>query len=103
MAKDRVYEGDRTINGIVVTVDNEPLDPRYDIASYTDLGFEWTFVGDNSRQLALAILMDHLNDADRARALTEAFTERVVANFSNEWMMRSDDVAAVIAQIEATS
>jgi len=96
----KIYRGDRTINGIVVTVDEVPLDPRYDVARHTSLGFEWTFVGEHSRQLALAILMDHLNDADRAKALTEAFTVNAVANFSNEWTMSSDDVAAIITQIE---
>ena len=41
----KVYTGDRTIDGIVVTVDGEPLDPRTDIQEFTVNGFEWTYEG----------------------------------------------------------
>ena len=94
------YAGDRTIDGLVVTVDGEPLDPRTDIHAYSEVGFEWTFVGDESRQLSLAILCDHLGDAHRAKKLVEGFTREIVANFTNEWEMTSDDVAAAIAALE---
>ena len=90
------YAGDRTIDGILVTVDDEPLDERLDIRRYSENGFEWTYEGPESRQLALAILADHLGDAGRALSLVEPFTREVVANFDNTWEMTSDDVAAVI-------
>lgn len=96
---DRIYHGDRTIDGVVVTVDDQPLDPRCDIHTHTDLGFEWTYVGDASRQLALAILMNHLDDEEQARTLTEGFTVNVIANLNNEWSMTSSDVAAAIADL----
>ena len=54
-----------------------------------------------SRQLALAILADHLGDADRALALVEPFMRDVVANFDNTWEMTSDDVAAAIEAFAA--
>jgi len=97
----RKYAGDRTIDGILVTVDGEPLDPRLDLATYTDRGFEWTFEGDASRQLALAILAEHLGDPDRARSLVEPFMREIVANFDNSWEMTSDDITDAVTAIEA--
>ena len=98
----KTYAGDRTIDGIIVTVDDEPLDERLDIGRYSENGFEWTYDGPESRQLALAILADHLDDADRALSLVEPFTREVVANFDNTWEMTSDDVAAAVEALEST-
>ena len=98
----KTYAGDRTIDGIVATVDGRPLDERLDIRRYSENGFEWTYEGPESRQLALAILADHLGDADRALALVEPFMRDVVANFDNTWEMTSDDVAAAIEAFAAT-
>ena len=96
----KIYEGDRTIDGILVTVDGALLDERLDLKRYTDNGFEWTYEGDETRQLALAILADHLADDARALALADAFMRAVVANFNNTWSMSSDDVAAAVAVLE---
>jgi hypothetical protein len=41
------YLGCRTIDGIIVTVDGVPLDPRYDLERFTELGFEWSYKGDS--------------------------------------------------------
>ena len=92
----KTYAGDRTIDGILVTVDGDPLDQRLDLRRYSGNGFEWTYEGAESRQLALAILADHLGDADRAFALVEPFMREVVANFDNTWEMTSGDVDAAI-------
>ena len=92
----KTYAGDRTIDGVVVTVDGSPLDQRLDIHRYSENGFEWTYEGAESRQLALAILADHLGDAERASPLVEPFMREVVANFDNTWEMTSDDVTAAI-------
>lgn len=97
----KLYQGDRTIDGIVVTVDGELLDERHDIKQFTGNGFEWTFEGDESRQLALAILADHLGDDARALALSEDFMKAVVANFDNTWEMNQDDVASAVAALES--
>ena len=96
----KIYEGDRTIDGILVTVDGALLDERLDLKRYTDNGFEWSYEGDEPRQLALAILADHLADDARALALVDAFMREVVANFNNTWAMSSDDVAAAVAVLE---
>lgn len=99
----KLYEGRRTIDGLVVTVDGRRLDERYDVKRFTKYGFEWTYEGDSPRQLALAILMDHLGDADRAVRLTEPFMQRVVANFDNDWRLTGDEIDAAIAGLAAAS
>ena len=73
----KVYEGGRSLDGAVVTVDGKRLDPRYDIRRFSPAGFEWTYEGDGPRQLALALLADHLGDPQRALALTEGFMRAV--------------------------
>ena len=93
----KVYEGGRSLDGAVVTVDGRPLDPRFDIRKFSPAGFEWTYEGDGPRQLALAILADHLGDATRALALTEWFMREVVADLDNAWQLTSAEIDAALA------
>src|SRR5581483_1182363 len=95
--------GDRTIDGIKVTVDGRPLDQRLDLHRYTANGFEWSYEGDEPRQLALAILAEHLNDPAAARALVDPFMKSVVANFDNEWEMTSPDIDAALEALRGAS
>ena len=95
----KIYRGDRTIEGIVVTVDDKPLDERTDLKELSDDGFEWSYEGDAPAQLALAMLADHLRDDSRALALYDGFMREVVANFSNDWEMTSEDVDEALRNI----
>jgi uncharacterized protein DUF6166 len=97
------FSGDRTIDGIKVTVDGRPLDQRLDLHRYTANGFEWSYEGDEPRQLALAILMEHLDDATAASALVDPFMKSVVANFGNEWEMTSADIDAALGVLRGPS
>ena len=86
------YSGRRTIDGIVVTVNDEPLDERFDIAVFDDKGFEWSYKGTAPSQLALALLADHLQDADKARDGVASFATSVIANLDNDWDLTSQDI-----------
>jgi hypothetical protein len=97
----KVYEGKRTIDGLVVTVDGKPLPECYDVRKFTPYGFEWTYEGDSPRQLALAILMDHLDDAERALTLTEGFMTTVVANLDNDWTLTSKEIEEGLNALKA--
>src|SRR5436309_1263995 len=88
----KTYEGKRTIDGLVVTVDGARLDEHYDVKRFTKYGFEWTYEGESPRQLALAILCDYAGDNERAIRLSEPFMKSVVANLDNDWMLRGDDI-----------
>lgn len=86
------YVGDRTIDGVKVTVDGVPLNPRIEVMEFSKNGFEWSYEGPEPRQLALALLAEHLGDADAAKTAVEPFMREVVANFGNEWEMTSSDI-----------
>ena len=94
----KTYRGDRTIDGIEVTVDGRPLDPRYDIRAFTRNGFEWSYEGPEPRQLALAILADHFGAAAPALEHCDAFMRDIVAEFGNEWVLTTAGVAAALAR-----
>lgn len=93
----KVYEGGRGLAGAEVTVDGAPLDPRFDLRRFSPMGFEWTYEGDGPRQLALALLADHLGDPERALALTETFMREVVARLDNAWLLTSDEIDAALS------
>ena len=76
----KTFEGRRTIDGLVVTVDGRPLPEHQEVKQFTKYGFEWTYEGENPQQLALAILYEQTGDKDRAIALSEPFMRTVVAN-----------------------
>jgi len=94
------FEGRRTIDGLVVTKDGAPLDEHYAIKRFTNWGFEWTYEGDSPRQLALALLVEHLGDKERAVRLADAFMRAVVANLDNDWLLNSSDIDRAVAEIE---
>ena len=99
----KTYSGVRGFDGLVVTVDGEPLSEHYEIKRFTSWGFEWTYEGDSPRQLALAILYDHLGDGPRAIQLCEPFMRTVVANLDNDWVLTGDDVQRAIEHIPASA
>jgi hypothetical protein len=38
----KTYEGKRTIDGLIVTVNGRPLNEHYEVKCFTKYGFEWT-------------------------------------------------------------
>lgn len=99
----KVYRGDRTMDGLQVTVDGETLDHRFDIRVISQDGFEWSYDGPAPAQLALALLADHYGDEEKALAHHEVFMREIVANFNNEWEMTSEDIDTALTNIGATA
>ena len=95
----KTYAGARTIDGIKVTVDGQPLAEGYDIQRFTTMGFEWTYEGSEPGQLALALLADHLGNDERALTLSEPFMKLVVADLDNDWVLNSSDIDAVLERM----
>jgi len=93
------YTGERTIDGISVLVDGEPLSPYADQLNLTNYGFEWSYEGPEPSQLAFAILFEHLGNTAEAKSLYPCFMQRIVANFDNGWEMASADIDAAIAAL----
>jgi hypothetical protein len=90
------YEGKRTIDGLVVTVDGKRLDEHYEVKRFTKYGFEWTYEGESPQQLALAILFTHLGDKERAIRLSAPFMKEVIANLDNDWTLGSGEIDAFL-------
>jgi hypothetical protein len=93
------YAGDRTIDGVKVTVDGAPLDPCMNVTEFSKNGFEWSYEGPEPRQPALALLVDHLGDNAAAKAMVEPFMRAIFANFGNEWEMTSDDMDLAVTAL----
>jgi hypothetical protein len=92
----KVYEGGRSLDGAIVTVDGKPLPPRHDLRLLSRAGFEWTYEGAGPAQLALALLADHLGDDKAALAAYERFMREVVAQLDNAWRLTSADIDAAL-------
>src|SRR5215470_4141898 len=95
----KTYQGTRDIDGLKVTVDGRRLPEHYEIKQFTKWGFEWTYEGASPRQLALAILYDHLGDKDRAIALSEPFMRKVIADLDNDWSLTGAEIERVITDM----
>ena len=97
------FEGRRTIDGLVVTIDGKRLDEHYGVKRFTTWGFEWTYEGPSPQQLALAVLVEHLKDSERAIRLSDPFMRKVVANLDNDWTLTGADIDAALNEIEGKS
>jgi len=95
----KTYQGSREIDGVKVAVDGRPLDQHYEVKQFTKWGFEWTYEGASPRQLALAILYDHLGDRDRAIKLSEPFMKRVIADLGNDWTLTEAEIERAIEDL----
>jgi hypothetical protein len=96
----KIYTGERTIDGLKVTVDGHRLDEHYEIKQFTKYGFEWTYEGESPQQLALAILAEQLGDPQRALRLSGPFMKKVVANLDNDWTLTGDEVDATVRSMD---
>jgi len=94
----KIYEGGRSLDGAVVTVDGRPLPPRHDLKLLSRAGFEWTYEGAGPAQLALALLADHLGDDRAALAGYLRFMREVVAHLDNAWRLTSADIDAALGR-----
>lgn len=81
--------------------ETSPLDPRLDLLDKSPSGLAWGYRGSGAAQLAFAILMDHLQDEERALGLFQDFKERVVATCDQAagWRLSAADVDAELAAL----
>ena len=93
------YQGERTIDGLRVTVNGELLPDHSEIKEFTAHGFEWSYEGTSPQQLALAILADFLDDTNEAIRLSEPFMKTVIANLDNDWTLTGPEVSKAINRI----
>jgi hypothetical protein len=95
----RIYHGERLGEDCVVTVDGKPLALRSDLSGNATTAYDWGYIG--TGQLASALLSDLLGDDLKARALYQAFEEKVVAELPHDhWAMTEYEFAAAMAPSE---
>lgn len=89
----KIYKGSRVGQRCLVTVDDTPLDPRYDLKALSNSGFEWGYEGGGPSQLALAILADLFDDDGRAINEYKNFLKSTIANIQDDkWRLESPDI-----------
>ncbi|HVM60188.1 MAG TPA: DUF6166 domain-containing protein [Verrucomicrobiae bacterium] len=93
------YVGTRTPHGVAVTVDGQPLDPRFDLSNHSPTGFEWGYVGSGPAQLALALVADHLGDDEWAIACHQDFRWTVVVKLPHSWTLTSNNIERVLQSL----
>lgn len=96
----KIYRGERTIDGIRVTVDGALLSEHTDLRKFTDYGFEWSYEGESPRQLALAILVDFLGNPEEAERLSEPFMKSVIANLDNDWELKGTEISQALEPLQ---
>lgn len=95
----KTYSGTRAFDGLEVTVNGVPLNPRFDLKTFSKNGFEWSFEGLEPTQLALAIVADAADD-ETALKLCAPFMKAIVANFDNDWEMTEEDVTEALRSLQ---
>jgi hypothetical protein len=97
----KVYKGTVSDMDWEVTVDGQPLNPRYDLRNHSPDGFSWGYAGSGPAQLALAILCDHLNNDDLAQHIYQDFKFKAITTLPmNEgFELTSDEVQRIVSDI----
>ena len=98
----KTYQGIRQGHAVDVTVNGCSLDPRFDLWNHSPTGFEWGYGGSGPAQLALALLADHLGDADEAVVLHQYFKRAVVEKLPlRHWTLTSRQIEQTLKSIRS--
>ena len=81
------------------------LNPRNDLMNHSPDGLSWGYAGSGPAQLALALLMEVLNDWERVQAIYQRFKEHFVARIPQHtnWTADGADVLELALTIEQAS
>ena len=95
------YLGMRDPKGeAVVKLNGQPFDPARSqrVRNHSPSGFEWGYGGSGPAQLALAILLEEV-DEDCALNLYQDFKWVVIARLDGEWMMDSNSIQSALESL----
>ena len=84
----------------VVKLNGQPFDPARSqrVRNHSPSGFEWGYGGSGPAQLALAILLEEV-DEDCALNLYQDFKWVVIARLDGEWMMDSNSIQSALESL----
>jgi Family of unknown function (DUF6166) len=100
---ERTYRGQRLDSGenrvwIETVIDRDRAPERGELALHLEVrnhsptGFGWGYGGSGPAQLALALLMDALGDANMAREHYQQFKRDHVARWDTTWSITAEDI-----------
>ncbi len=94
-----VYEGK---NAHRVSRDGVPLDFRRSlkVRNHSPTGFSWGYGGSGPSQLALALLLDVLDDEVTAKRWYQRFMRAFVAQWKDGWTITSETILQLISRWE---
>ncbi len=96
----KLYQGRRTADGCIVTVNGKPLPLGLEVWNHSPTGLEWGYAGSGPAQLALALLLDHLGNRRRAVELHQRFKFAVVARLPRDgWELTSTEIDEALQAI----
>ena len=72
------------------------LSARLDVMNHSPTGFAWGYGGSGPAQLALALLLDALEDEDLALRHYQEFKRQKVAGWGNTWSISRRKICAFI-------
>lgn len=102
-----IYFGEarETPGGRDVCCNGRSIDPAVSrrLRNHSPDGFQWGYAGSGPAQLALALCLDFLEDADRALDVYQRFKFRVIATLdqSADWKLSGRQVREAVEAIEA--
>jgi hypothetical protein len=95
------YLGMRDPKGnAVVKMNGVSFDPArsQQLRNHSPDGFEWGYGGSGPSQLALALLLEEL-DEESALSLYQDFKWVVIAQLASEWMMDSNSIRSMVSAL----
>ncbi len=99
----KTYDGRRQQGHAVVTVNGQPLDPRFDLWNHSPTGFEWGYGGSGPAQLALALLADALGEDDLACRWHQDFKRAAVARLAHDgWTLTDEQIRRSVQSLAGT-
>jgi len=91
------YRGWREGHAVLVTVNDRPLNLHLEVCNHSPTGFEWGYHGSGPAQLALALLIEHLEDSEQALTLHQSFKQQVVARLPYAgWRLTTTEIEVAL-------
>jgi hypothetical protein len=82
--------------------DRHPLSLQLEVRNHSPTGFAWGYGGSGPAQLALALLVDALGDAELALVHYQEFKREHVSNWGSEWSITAETIQQFVARRSGT-
>jgi len=94
----KVWFEDAATGNSSVVPERHQLPLQLEVRNHSPTGFAWGYGGSGPAQLALALLVDALGDADLAIAHYQEFKREHVTNWGSEWSITAESIQQFVAR-----